>query len=98
MTPPKRRKPKSPFNKPPSAAVKKAVKLLRDWANRQVEVELITFFAGGSITHLGRITELFAETSAAEQFSTFTFKSYAGVRAMLLPFSFPKTTVETTTL
>jgi hypothetical protein len=73
------------------SAVKKEVEQLRDWAQRDVEVEFVLPLAGGSIKYLGRIIDT---TFSDEIVAGFDFISPSGVHASLLPQGFGKCSIE----
>jgi|ERR1039458_1917409 hypothetical protein len=85
-----RRRLKSAFK--PLSSVKKEVGLLRDWANRNAEVEFIVPLAGGSIKYFGRIVDTTVGDANIPMFHFISPSS--GMQATLMPQTFGKTRIE----
>ena len=73
------------------SAVKKEVALLREWSERNAEVEFLLPLAGGSIKYSGRIVDT---TIGDGKIANFHFVSSSGVQAILMPQTFGKSSVE----
>ena len=73
------------------SAVKKEVELLRDFATRHCEVEFILPMDGGSVRYEGRIIDTTLDDGTIPSFQ---FTSQSGMQAMLMPQTFPKSSIE----
>jgi hypothetical protein len=84
-----RRRSKSAFTS--LSAVKKEIELLRDFATRCCQVEFTLPMDGGSVKYEGTIIDTTLDDGTLPSFE---FISQSGMQAMLMPETFPKSSIK----
>jgi hypothetical protein len=77
----------------PASLIQRDVKLLKEWASNDTEIELVAHVGAASLMHLGRVVEL----GWSNQIDDFMFIANSGLRVLLTPAIWRQSSLESLT-